>query len=50
MFFAVVQEVIPLAIGEAVAILNGDDGDDFASTLEVFEGDVGEGDVLDLAL
>jgi len=40
-FFAVVEEVVPLAVGEAVAVLDGDDGDDFASALEVFEGDVG---------
>jgi hypothetical protein len=47
---AVVEEVVPLAVGKAVAVLDRDDGDDFAGALEVFEGDVGEGDVLDFAL
>jgi hypothetical protein len=47
---AVVEEVIPLTVGEAIAVLDGDDGDDFAGALEVFERDVGEGDVLDFAL
>src|SRR5579872_3114065 len=47
---AMVEEVVPLAVSEAVAVLYGDDGDDFAGALDVFEGDVGERDVADLAL
>ena len=47
---AMLEKVVPFAIGEAVAVLDGDDGNDFAGALEVFEGDVGERDVLDFAL
>ena len=46
----VIEEVIPLAVGEAVAVLHGDDGDDFAGALDVLERDVGEADVADFAL
>ena len=47
---AVVEEVIPLAVSKAIAVLHRDDRDDFAGALEVFEGHVGERDVADLAL
>jgi hypothetical protein len=49
-FLAVIEEVVPFAVGKAVAVLDGDDGDDFTGALEVLESDVGEGDVLDFAL
>ncbi len=47
---AVVEQEVPFAVGEAVAVLDGDDGDDFAGALDVFQGDVRERDVADLAL
>jgi len=49
-FFAVVEEIVPFAVGKAVSVLDGDDGDDLASALEVFESDVGERCVLNFAL
>lgn len=49
-FLAVIEDVVPFSVCEAVTVLNGDDGDDLAGALEVFEGDVGESDVLDFAL
>ncbi len=47
---AVVEHEIPLAIGEAVAVLHADDGHDFLRALDVLERDVGKADVADLAL
>ena len=47
---AEVEKEVPFAVGKAVAVLHGDDGDDFEGALEVFEGDVGERHVLNLAL
>ena len=47
---AEVEQEIPLAVGEAVAVLHGDDGNDLEGALQVLEGDVGERDVLDPAL
>ena len=47
---AVVEEVIPLAIGEAVAVLDGDNGGESAGAFQVIHGDVAEADVADFAL
>ena len=47
---AIVDDVIPLAIGETVAVLDRCDGDDPASPFNVFLGDVGEGDHANLPL
>jgi len=47
--FAVVHDVVPFAVGEAVAILHGDDGNDAAGALDVFLRDVGESDEANLA-
>ena len=47
---AVIEEEVPLAIGEAIPILHGHDGDDLACALEVLKGHVGQGDVADLSL
>ena len=42
MLLAILDHVIPLAVGEAIAILHRDDGDDFAAALDVLVGHVGE--------
>ena len=39
-----------LALGEAVFVLYGDDGDDAAGLLDLVDGDLGESDVADLSL
>ena len=46
---AVVEQEIPFAIGKAIAILNRDDGDDFAGALQMFKGHIRESNMLDFA-
>src|ERR1019366_1110285 len=45
-----IHNKIGLAIGETVAVLHRDNGNDFASALDVFTCDVGKPDMADLAL
>src|ERR1700751_5376428 len=45
--FAVINDEIGFAIGEAVAILHGDDRNNFASALNVFTGHIGKRNVAD---
>ena len=37
---AVVKQVVPFAVSEAIAVLDRNDGDDFSCALKVFKGDV----------
>jgi hypothetical protein len=47
--FAVVHDVIPFAVGETIAVLDGDDGNDAAGALDVLLGDVRESDEANLS-
>src|SRR5712675_3448155 len=46
---AVIHHVVPLTVGEAVAILHRNDGDDFARSLNVLLRDVGQPNQANLA-
>ncbi len=48
-FFAVVEDVFGAAIGEAVAILDADDGNAIAGVLNLLDGNFGEADETDFA-
>ena len=50
MLLAIVDHVIPLPVGKAIAILHRDDGDDFAAALDVLLGHVGKAHMANLAL
>src|SRR5262249_18710567 len=46
---AVVDDVVARALGQVVAVLNGDDRDDLARALDLVDADLGEPDVPDLS-
>src|ERR1700740_326125 len=47
---AIVYDILPFAIGEAVAVLDGNDGNDFAGALHMLAGNIREADETNLAL
>jgi len=48
--FAEFEDAFGGAVGDAVAVLHGDDGNDFLRVLDLLDADFGETDVLDLSL
>ena len=48
--FAIIHDVIPLAVGEAVAVLHRHNRHDLPRTLDIFPCDIRQGDVPDFSL